>query len=78
MEGSGAELRALTLNSSTNRLAMKRATGGTHGSPMDLFIIFTLEEEVCVFEAELQKCDYLLYGHVGPLWGVCGPSVIFV
>ena len=25
------------------------ANGGTHGSTMDLFIILTLEEEICVF-----------------------------
>ena len=27
----------------------------------------TLEEEVCVFKAELQKVDYLWDGHVGLL-----------
>ena len=42
--------------------------GGTHGSTMDLFIIHTLEEDVSVFEAILQECDYLLYRHVGPLY----------
>ena len=41
--------------------------GGTHGSTMDLLIKLTLEEEVCVSKAELQKGDYLLDGHVGPL-----------
>ena len=41
---------------------------GTHGSTMDLFIKLTLEEKVCVFKAELQGGDYLLDGHVGPLW----------
>ena len=30
------------------------ADGGTHGSTIDLFIILTLEEEVCAFEAKLQ------------------------
>ena len=30
------------------------ANGGTHGSPLNLFIILTLEEEVCVCEAEVQ------------------------
>ena len=44
------------------------ANGGSHSCTLDLFIIPTLEEEVDVGEAELQKgCD-LLYGHVGPLW----------
>ena len=40
--------------------------GETHGTTMDWFIILTLEEEVCLFETELQKCDYFWYGHVGP------------
>ena len=44
------------------------ANRGFHGSTMDLFIILTLEEEVCVFEAKLQECYYLLYVCVGPLW----------
>ena len=33
----------------------KWTNGGTSGGTMDLFIIPTLEEEVCVFEAKLQK-----------------------
>ena len=33
------------------------ADGGTHGCTMDLFIVLTLEEEVDVFEAELQECN---------------------
>ena len=37
------------------------ADGGTNGSTMYLFLILTLKEEVCVFEAELQECDNLLY-----------------
>ena len=49
---------------------------GTHGSTM--LIIPTLEEEVCVFEAKLQECDNLLYGHVGPLGGVLGPGITFI
>ena len=40
---------------------------------MYLFIILILEEEVGVFEAELQECDNLWNGHFGPLWGVLGP-----
>ena len=32
----------------------ERVDGGTHGCTLNLFIILTLEEEVCVFEAELQ------------------------
>ena len=45
----------------------KRANEGAHDGTKDLFIILTLEEEVCVFEAKHQECDYLWYGHVGPL-----------
>ena len=41
--------------------------GRTHSCTMDLFIKLTLEEEACVFKAELQKSEYLLDGHVGPL-----------
>ena len=29
--------------------------GRTHGSTMDLFLILTLEEEVCVFKAKLSE-----------------------
>ena len=57
MRGCGAELMALTSNSN----------GRTNGSTMDLFIILTLEEEVCVFEAKLQQGDYLRDGHASPL-----------
>ena len=46
------------------------ANGRTHGSTTDLFVILTLKKEVCVFEAKLQECDSLLYGHVGAL-GEC-------
>ena len=54
------------LNSSMNRLAMRGLMGGTHGCTMNLFIILTLEEEVAVFEEELQKGDNLGYEHLGP------------
>ena len=44
------------------------ADGGTHSSTLYLFIILTLEEEVCVGEAELQQgCD-LWDRHAGPSW----------
>ena len=46
---------ALTLNSPMKRLSIKGLIGGTHGSARDLFIILTLEDEVYVFEAELQQ-----------------------
>ena len=47
------------------------ANGETHGFAMYLFILLTMEEEVGVFKAELQECDNLWYGHLGPLWQ-CG------
>ena len=50
------------------------ADGGTHGCMMYLFIVLTLEEEVGVFKAELQECDNLGNGHLGPLgecWVLC-------
>ena len=40
---------------------------GNNGSTLYLFIILTLEEEVYVFKADLQKGDYVLDWHVGPL-----------
>ena len=43
------------------------ANGGTHGRTMDLFIILTLQEELCVFEAKLQQGDYLRDGNASPL-----------
>ena len=38
---------------------------------MDLLIILTLGEEVCIFEAKLQECDNLLYGHFGCCCNFC-------
>ena len=43
----------------------------THGSTMDLFIILTLEEEVCVFEAELQYV-MICWMDMLVLWGYVG------
>ena len=43
------------------------ADGGTHASTMRLFIILTLEEEVCVSNAELQQLDDVWNGHVSPV-----------
>ena len=45
----------------------ERTNGGAHSSTLNLFIILTLEKEVCLFMAELQKGDYVLDWHVGPL-----------
>ena len=50
------------------QVGYERADGGTHGCSMDLFIILTLEEEVGISEAELQKGDNLGCRHLGPLW----------
>ena len=47
-------LRAFTSNSSMNRLAMMGLMGGSHSCSLDLFLILTLEEEVCVGKEELQ------------------------
>ena len=51
----GAELRALTLNSSLNQVSNEGPNGRTHGSTMELFII-PWKRKVCVFEAKLQEC----------------------
>ena len=55
------------------------ADGGTHGCTMDLFIVLTLEEEVGVFKAELQECDYLWNRHLGSLGkgGILGESLLY-
>ena len=56
------------------------ADWGTHGCTMDLFIVLTLEEEVGVFEVELQECDNLENGHLGSLeeyWVLCEPLLNF-
>ena len=44
------------------------ANEGTHNCTMNMFKILILEEEVSAFKAELQLLDYLLDGHVDPLW----------
>ena len=38
--------------------------GGTHGYPVD---IFTLDEEIGIFQTEFQQCGNVLYRHGGPL-----------
>ena len=43
----------------------ERANGGAHGSTMYLFIILIFEEDVCVFNTELQQCDDVWNGHNG-------------
>ena len=44
-------------------LAAAQADWGSHGYSLDLFIILTLEEEICVFEAELKKGGDMMNGH---------------
>ena len=44
----------MALLSKSSRLVTNRTNGRTHGCSMDLLITLTLEEEICVFEAELQ------------------------
>ena len=43
------------------------ADGGTPWQHHGLVHNISLEEDICVFEAELQECVYLSYRHVGPL-----------
>ena len=59
------ELRALTSDSSMNRLAMR----GLMGEPMEHPgpVHKTYLGRGSIFKADLQKGDYLLDGHVGPL-----------
>ena len=64
----GAGARGFYLKLFHKEVSYDGANGGSHSCTLDLFIIHTLEEEVVVGEAELQKgCD-LLYRHVSPLW----------
>ena len=65
MRGTGT--KGLDLKLFHEQVGYEGTDGRTHGSTMNLFIKLTLEEEVCVFKAELLKGDYLLDGHVGPL-----------
>ena len=37
------------------------ADGKSHGCPMHLFRILTLEEEIGIFKAELQQCCDVMY-----------------
>ena len=52
--GVWAELRALTSNSSMNRLEIRGLMGDPRQHTVHLFITLTLEEEVCVFVAKLK------------------------
>ena len=63
----GTGTKSFDLKLSHEEVGYEGTDGRTHGCTMELFIKLTLEEEVCVFKAELQKGDYLLDGHIGPL-----------
>ena len=54
MEGSGGSAKGFDLKLFHKQDGNEKADGGTHGSTMYLFVILTLEDEVCVFKAELQ------------------------
>ena len=45
------------------QLSHNRAKGGPHSCSLDLCIILTLEEEICLFEAELQIGGDMMNGH---------------
>ena len=45
----------------------ERSNGGNPWQHHGPVLIITLEEEVSVLKTKLQKCGYLLIGHVGPL-----------
>ena len=47
-----AEFMALTSNFHA-QISIRGADGGTHACPMHLFIILTLEEEVCFFDTKV-------------------------
>ena len=67
----GSSVEGFDFKLFNEQVGKEGADGGNHGCTMDLFIILTLEEEVSIFKAELQQCDDLCEGHVGPLWK-CG------
>ena len=63
----GGSAKGFDLKLFHEQVCNERANGGPHGSTMYLFIILTLEEEVCVFKAELQQYDDVWNAHVGPI-----------
>ena len=64
----GAGAKGFYLKLFYKEVSYEGADGGSHSCTLDLFIMFTLEEEVNVGETELQKCCDLLYGPVDSLW----------
>ena len=57
----GAGAKGFYLKPFHKEVSYEGADGVSHSCTLDLFIILTLEEEVSVGEAELQKCCDLLY-----------------
>ena len=51
----------LSLNPFHEQVGNNGSDGRSHSCTIDLLIILTLEEETCVFETELQKCDDIVY-----------------
>ena len=54
MQGVWGRAKGLDFELFHKQVGWEGADLGTHGSTMDLFIILTLEEEVCVFGADLK------------------------
>ena len=52
-QGYGAVLKGFDLKLFHKQVGDERADWGTHGCILDLFIILTLEEEVCIFKVFL-------------------------
>ena len=57
----------LDSNSSMNRLAMSGILGEPMAVPWTCSEYLHLEEEVGIFEAELQQCNYVLEVHQNPI-----------
>ena len=65
--GCEAGTKAFDLKLFHEQVCYEGTNGGTHSSILNLFIKLTLQQEVCVFKVELQKGNYVLNGHAGPL-----------
>ena len=53
------------------QIGNERATGEAHGSPTYLFIILTLEKEVCVLRQNCGNVIDVWNGHVGSCCNFC-------
>ena len=52
--GGGGKIDSFNIKLFHEQVGNEGAYGGTHGCTMDIFIILTLEEEVCFLKALLQ------------------------